>query len=221
MSVPASPKIYHIVHMDKLASIVSDGALYSDSYLLSHPKPGTIIGMSKIKKQRLKNLLPFWSDLHVGDCVPFYFGPRSVMLYMIYIRSRNLAYQGGQEPIVHLEADLHRSIRWANSTKRRWSFTTSNAGANNFASHADITQLTEINWSAVRARDWSLPNIKHQKQAEFLVEMAFPWSLITRIGCHSTSISDFVELTLASARHRPLIDALPEWYYGTTHRDAP
>lgn len=34
MPVPANPKIYHIVHVDKLASITADGFLYSDALML-------------------------------------------------------------------------------------------------------------------------------------------------------------------------------------------
>ena len=54
-------------------------------------------------------------SLCVGDCVPFYFCPRSVMLYVISMRNHaELSYQGGQEPIVHLEADLYDVVAWAN-----------------------------------------------------------------------------------------------------------
>lgn len=58
--------------------------------------------MSSIKQRRLTLSLNSDPDLHVGDCVPFYFCPRSVMLFLIHRRNQELAYQGGQEPIVHL-----------------------------------------------------------------------------------------------------------------------
>ena len=52
--------------------------------------------------------------LNVGDCVPFYFCPRSVMLYLIHRANHpELDYRGGQGPIVHLEADLHEAANWA------------------------------------------------------------------------------------------------------------
>jgi len=46
---PDRPKIYHIVHVDRLASIVADGALWADAALQRRTRPGTIIGMSAIK----------------------------------------------------------------------------------------------------------------------------------------------------------------------------
>ena len=85
MTVPAQPKIYHIVHVDRLPSIIADGYLWCDAEILRRVPPGTTIGMSSIKQRRLNELtLTSHSGLPVGDCVPFYFCSRSVMLYLIY-----------------------------------------------------------------------------------------------------------------------------------------
>ena len=84
LPVPAKPKIYHIAHVDRLPSIVADSCLWCDATIAQHNSPGTTIGMNVIKQRRLQLLLKSHSDLHVGDCVPFYFCPRSVMLYLIY-----------------------------------------------------------------------------------------------------------------------------------------
>ncbi len=110
MAPPAEPKIYHIVHVDRLASIIVDGALLSDATLQERPRTGTTIGMSTIKRRRLTNPVKCQPGLNVGDCVPFYFCPRSVMLYLIHKANHDeLDYRGGQVPIVHLEADLYET----------------------------------------------------------------------------------------------------------------
>ena len=83
MSMPAEPKIYHIVHIDRLASIVADNYLWCDAKIGQCESSGTTIGMNSIKQRRLTNALSSHPDLCVGDCVPFYFCPRSVMLYVI------------------------------------------------------------------------------------------------------------------------------------------
>jgi hypothetical protein len=110
--VPQQPKIYHIVHVDRLPSIVADGHLWCDAEIERRAPPGTMIGMNSIKARRLHELrLNSHPDLHVGDCVPFYFCPRSVMLYLIYQGNHpELGYRGGQGPILHLEADLHATV---------------------------------------------------------------------------------------------------------------
>lgn len=151
--VPAQPKIYHIVHSDRLASIIADGFLWSDAAMVQRQGVGTTIGMSNIKARRLNELsLSCHPNLRVGHCTPFYFCSRSVMLYLIYRRNEDLTYKGGQEPIVHLEADLHATIAWAQQNNRRWAFTLSNAGAYYFEDRSDIAQLGDINWDAVQAR---------------------------------------------------------------------
>jgi hypothetical protein len=108
MPAPAEPKIYHIVHADRLPSIIEDGFLWCDAEIVRRSPPGTAIGMNNIKDRRLKILhLISHPDLHVGDCVPFYFCARSIMLYLIHQANHpELSYRGGQDPIVRLEADL-------------------------------------------------------------------------------------------------------------------
>jgi len=115
MPVPAQPKIYHIVHVDRLASIVNEGCLWSDAEVQNRQPSGTTIGMEDIKLRRLTELtLGSHSGLFVGECVPFYFCPRSVMLYLLQMRNHPaFSYRGGQESIVHLEADLHSVVDWA------------------------------------------------------------------------------------------------------------
>ena len=147
MTVPAKPKIYHIVHVDRLPSIIADGCLWCDAEIVRRTPAGTSIGMNKIKQRRLNELtLASHPDLHVGDCVPFYFCPRSIMLYLIYrANHEELTYRGGQRPIVHLQADLHASVAWADQQGRSWAFTLSNAGSYYFEDRCDLEQLDEIN----------------------------------------------------------------------------
>jgi hypothetical protein len=212
MAVPAQPKIYHICHVDRLPSIIASKGLWSDAALLNQALPGTVIGMNHIKQRRLQQLrLASHPILHVGECVPFYFCPRSVMLYLIYRQGQELTYKGGQGPIVHLEADLYASVQWANAQARRWAFTLSNAGAYYFEDRADLAHLNEIDWNAVQARDWR--QCKEGKQAEFLLENSFPWHLIERIGAQSKQIYTQVANVLPVQGHRPTVELRPEWYY--------
>jgi hypothetical protein len=218
MPIPERPKIYHIVHHDRIPSILLDGFLWSDAQMNQRQGTGTTIGMSNIKARRLNELrLSCHPDLYVGQCTPFYFCSRSVMLYLIFRRNDELSYKGGQEPIVHLEADLEAAVAWANAHNKRWAFTLSNAGAYYFEDRSDIGALCEINWDAVQARQWSgngvSRSVKEGKQAEFLVEEAFPWHLVERIGVHSQGIAQRVYAAMNEAGHRPSVEIRREWYY--------
>ena len=210
--VPAKPKIYHIVHVDRLPSIIRDGFLRCDAKVIQRGLPGTTIGISTIKQRRLKLPLNSHSDLHVGDCVPFYFCPRSVMLFVIYMGNHaELSYRDGQNFIVHLEADFHESVKWAEENQKRWAFTTSNAGSGYFEDYCDLSLLGEIDWTAVEADQWQA--CKEGKQAEFLLEDHFPWHLIERIGVYSRIAHQQASNALPADRHRPQVKILKRWYY--------
>jgi len=213
MTVPMQPKIYHIMHVDRLPSIVADGYLWCDAEIVRRTPPGTTIGMNSIKQRRLNELtLSSHRDLHVGACVPFYFCPRSIMLYLIYQANHpELTYRGGQGPIIHLEADLRTSVVWAEQNDRRWAFTLSNAGSRFFEDRCDLKRLHEIDWTAVQASNWQ--SCKEGKQAEFLLEYSFPWHLVERIGVHSRAIYQRAANALPAGGHRPQVEIRPEWYY--------
>jgi ssDNA thymidine ADP-ribosyltransferase, DarT len=124
-----------------------------------------------------------------------------------------LAYRGGQQPIVHLEADLHQSVQWAEANGRKWAFSLSNAGAAYTQFRALENQLGEINWDAVAATDFRPADVKEAKQVEFLVQQSFPWHLIERIGVHSLGYGIKVSNAMNDAVHRPKVEVKREWYY--------
>ena len=212
MPVPANPKIYHIVHVDKLASITADRFLYSDAIIAQRPATGTVIGMSHIKQRRLQSLiLSSHPDLFVGQCVPFYFCPRSVMLNIISRGSSDLEYKGGQGSIVHLVADLYQTVGWAQHSNLRWAFTLSSAATHHFEDRCDLDRLNEMDWEAINARYWA--SVRDQKQAEFLIEQNFPWHLVEEIAVYNQSTGQQAVQAIAGAAHRPSVQIRPAWYY--------
>ena len=218
MAQPAHPKIYHIVHVDRLASIAAGGYLLGDAVMAGRHGTGTTIGMSKIKQRRLALPVSCRPGLNVGECVPFYWCPRSVMLFLIHKdNDPELTYHGGQQPIVHLEASFQKTVEWAEQQEKRWAFTLSNAGAFYFEDRCELGQLKEINWDAVGTNWWSgrsiSSSVKEGKQAEFLIEECFPWTLVERIGVFSDAVANRVDQTLTRIAHRPAVETRRDWYY--------
>jgi hypothetical protein len=212
MSVPAQPKIYHIVHVDRLPSILACGGLLSDAQVIANSMGGTTIGMGRIKQRRLQDLtLECHPGLHVGQCVPFYFCPRSVMLFLIHCKNYELTYQGGQEPVIHLQADLGATVQWAQQQGMRWAFTLSNAGSFYFEDRNNMAQLNELDWNAINAHKWK--QHKDGKQAEFLLEQGFPWELIEKIGVYDQTHYHQVMTCLNNVAHKPPVQIETSWYY--------
>ncbi|AWL98624.1 type II toxin-antitoxin system toxin DNA ADP-ribosyl transferase DarT [Bradyrhizobium amphicarpaeae] len=214
MPVPAQPKIYHIVHIDNLASIVADGCLWSDKVMVGRGGPPANIGMPTIKAARLIMSVPCHDGTFVGEYVPFNFCPRSVMLSIIwYANHPNLTYRGGQEPIIHLEADLLSTVAWAEKNNRRWAFSLANARAAYTQFRTGADRFGDINWNAVATSNFKAPDVKEAKQAEFLVEESFPWHLVDRIGVHSQEMATRASAATQSAAHKPPIEVKRGWYY--------
>jgi hypothetical protein len=212
--MPAQPRIYHITHVDNLPGIIADGRLVSDALRIATGKANTNIGMSSIKQRRLVKPVPCHPGTFVGEYVPFYFCPRSVMLFVLHKgNDPGLTYTGGQRPIVHLEADLGEVIKAANKAKNIWAFTLGNASAGYAIFHADKAGLKSIDWPSVAADDWRDALVQEGKQAEFLVHNRFPWRLVSRIGVRSAAVKAKVEAAMSNAKHQPPVTVEPTWYY--------
>jgi hypothetical protein len=140
------------------------------------------------------------------------------MLFLLHRGNHpEVTYRGGQEPIIHLVAEVPAAVTWADTNNLRWAFTLSNAGSGYFEDRANLDQLSEIDWNAVRATQWSGNGISRQikegKQAEFLVERCFPWALVQGIGVRSEAVGREITRMMAGREHRPTVKALPNWYY--------
>jgi hypothetical protein len=211
---PKHPKVYHITHVDNLPAIISAKKLISDARMIKQGGPPASIGMSSIKQRRLSLPVHCHDGDHVGEYVPFYFCSRSVMLYLLYRGNHeDLTYRGGQEPIVHLQADLHAVVDWANSKGKRWAFSLSNAGAGYTEFRDNLDDLDEINWPAVANNNFSSPDVKEGKQAEFLLYGSFPWRLVERIGVYSKVTAHKAMKATAAGEHHPTVEIMPSWYF--------
>ena len=211
---PDRPKIYHITHVDNLSSILAAGGLESDARRLAQEVGHTTIGMTEIKQRRLTMEVDCHPGTKVGEYVPFYFCPRSIMLYLIHMGNHlDLAYTGGQRPILHLETDLYSVVEWARENSRRWAFSKSNAGAFYTRFKKNLDELNEVSWDAVAAQDFRDSRIKEGKQAEFLLHDTCPWKLIERIGVIDEPTAERVNTILRQNRHRPGVSVKPDWYY--------
>jgi hypothetical protein len=211
---PIPTRVYHITHVDNLPSILSDDGLLSDTEMLERGAPQLAIGMSSIKQRRMGLPVKCHPGDMVGKYVPFYFCPRSIMLYLLYMANHpELTYRGGQDPIVHLELDLERAVTWATSSDSRWAFSLANAGAVYAPFRSSLAELNEVDWSAVGADDFRDPQVKEGKQAEFLVQRFVPWSLVERVGVWSEQVHDKALAALEDAAHQPPVSVQRQWYF--------
>ena len=67
MPVPANAKVYHIVHVDRLASIIEAGGLHCDTFIQGNQHPGTTIGMPELKQARLIRPVDVYPGTTMGN----------------------------------------------------------------------------------------------------------------------------------------------------------
>ena len=211
---PANPKIYHITPVSNLPQIIADGELHSYAVIAARGGPPTAVGLPGIKERRLELPVKCHPDTRVGEYVPFYFCPRSVMLYIFFKANHpELTYRDGQGPIIHLQADLANTVDWAEANNRMWAFSLANAGARYTDFECDLARLDQVDWDAVANNDFRDSEVKEGKQAEFLTHASFPWALVERIGVHSQTVRVQVEAALQNVANPPSLEIRRDWYF--------
>ncbi len=204
--------IYHITHLDNLASIVERGSLLCDNVRAAQGVACQGIAHVHIKQRRARKLVPVAPGGTLADFVPFYFSPRSPMLYVID-RGGVEGYRGGQELVLHLvssaEAVAGRGLRYC--------FTDGHAAMDISGFYVELGDLSKIDWVIMHARYWNDTNQdgdrSRRRQAEFLVHGTFPWDLITEIGVISSKVAALVTAALAGSTHQPTVAVHRDWYY--------
>ncbi len=207
-------EIYHITHVGNLPGIVRAGGLLSDASMMRPGAAYTNIGYSHIKERRLKQTVKCHPGTTVGEYVPFYFCPRSVMLYVINRGTQDLTYKSGQREIVHLVSTVDTAARLVPVTQL--AFTDGNAAAAYTNFYSDLSLLdAKVDWVAVKTNQWNDPAVKEKKQAEFLVRDKFPWNGILSIGVVDEAMRTraLEVLQAVGCDPMPRIEVRPTWYY--------
>lgn len=205
--------IYHITHVTNLAGIIADGGLWCDRLRATRAAGAVSIAHQHIKDRRAKRHVPVAAGGALADYVPFYFAPRSPMLFTIH-RGNVQGYSEGQRPIVHLVSTAETAI----ALNKPWAFTDGHAEMMISEFFTELERLSEVvDWPVMRDQYWNDTlednDRKRRRQAEFLVHEFFPWEAFGRIGAQSNDIRHQVELALQNIDHKPEIVVEPDWYY--------
>ncbi len=205
--------IYHITHIDNLESILSEDGLLAYNVMLETQTNYTNIAYENIQDRRATTYVPWDGCGVLHDYVPFYFAPRSPMLYTIS-RGNVENYTQGQSAVIHLVS----SVENIKDKDLCWVFTDGHAVMKFTDFFDDLNDLDDaIDWDVMESRYWNDTNEdndrKRRRQAEFLVRYFFPWQLITEIGVIDYTIKKQVENILQNFTHKPSVIVRNNWYY--------
>lgn len=205
-------EIYHITHVRNLPSIIRAGGMFCDTTMNSHNVEHVGIAHNHIKARRAKRVVELPPHGTLADFVPFYFAPRSPMLYSInggYVDG----YSEGQGAVLHLVSSVETVLKAA----RDYVFTDGHAELVISRFFKDTSDLSKVDWAIMKERYWNDTmddnDRKRRRQAEFLVHDFFPWELVERIGVIDAGMQSQVESIMSTARHRPVVEVRRAWYY--------
>ena len=204
--------IYHITHIDNLSPILKSGRLLSNSMLGQQQISYKNIAHKNIQDRRASTHVPCAARGCLHDYVPFYFAPRSPMLYTID-KGNVQGYTGGQSSIIHLvsEAEL---VETNNLT---FTFTDGHAVVAYSEFYDDLQELGKIDWKIMREKIWkNTPedgDRKRRRQAEFLIYQSCPWMLIKEIGVIDKNVKSAVRNILQNFKVCTSIKVYSNWYY--------
>ena len=204
LPVPKTIKIYHITHWKNLKEILASGCLLPHRTIVENGVGYINIAHSNIRYKRECTTVPIESAGFLNQYVPFYFAPRSPMLYTIN-KGNVEGYKEGQASVIYLISSTEKAER----ANLKFVFTDGHPimALTNF--YTSTRDLNKVDWSVMKSRMWNdtvgQPDRKRQRQAEFLVEDSFPWQLITNIVVYSKKIESSVKSLLAEQEHKPRI----------------
>ncbi len=204
--------IYHITHKDNLEGIIARGGLVAQSVMAKDPISYCNIAHATIQDRRAQTSVPRGPYGYLHDYVPFYFAPRSPMLYAIHCGNVNNC-TAGQADIVYLVS----SAESVAASELEFVFTDGHGIMALSDFYDDLENLNEIDWDVMHARYWADtdddPDRKRRRQAEFLVYKKFPWDRIEMITVMNKEIKLQVEDIISNAPQKPPIKTKPDWYY--------
>jgi hypothetical protein len=209
--------IFHFTHVDNLAAIRSSDALRCD-VVAREGMTRTEVGDPDIKDSRRRRAIPIEPHGRVGEYVPFYFAPRSPMMFRIACDCRDNVpdrYSGGDKPLAYLVTSVGTAI----TEGATWVATDGNAATATTEFTSDLNHMARIvDWPLMKADWWNStpedPDRQRRRQAEFLVYGELPLRAIRWVAVHSDERASQVGRILMDHALGQRIIVRPNWYYG-------
>ncbi len=214
ISVPNPVPIYRFLHLDNLQIYLKRRGLHAPNNTLEDELKYRTIHNRDIQTGRSTNMIHCAPGGVIHDYIPFYFGPRSPMLFQLHT-GRVEGYNEGQEPIIYLVS----TAQAIESGGVEFVFSDGHGIAKYTKWFNNLIDLSKIDWNTVYADYWASdlddPDRQRRKQAEFLAYQFCNWSFISAIGVLNNDMKEKVEKILHNfprELHRP-VQIKPKWYY--------
>lgn len=149
----------------------------------------------------------------VGDYVPFYFAPRSPMLFRLH-KEHAEGRGDGQRALIHVATTSERLLE----AGLQCVFSDGNAAHHLSTFSADLSEMgVRVDWELMEAVIWANTpedgDRVRRRQAEFLVHGAVPLDLVEELAVIDDSVRSRVEELLDQAGSNLPVVVRPDWYF--------
>ncbi|MDQ6927422.1 MAG: DUF4433 domain-containing protein [Actinomycetota bacterium] len=222
MTTPHCGLLFHFTHADNLPTILAAGALLSDTTVNAQELLSTEAGDPEIKQRRRQQPVTCQPGGVVADYVPFYFAPRSPMMYVLW-KGQVPSFNGDHRDLVYFVSHVERmtaaevpfAISDRNAAKTLADFT------NDVSVLGDLTtgapQSDFLDWAVMKATMWNNTRDDgermERRMAEFLVQGEVPLGLLDGTAVQSEDRKAKVERLFAGAGLSLRVVVRPDWYY--------
>lgn len=187
-------KVYRLTHIDNISHILRHGITHKSS-LNQNPNFVTIGDITLISTRDSKQVKVDNGDflnlnaplITLGDFIPFYFGIKMPMLYVIQNGGNFVSRATPAKDIIYLACSISQIIK-----RHKIYYFSDGHATDSLTTFYDNTKLNDlpniIDWDAVKASYWGGQenlNVKRKKQAEFLVSSDISPDLILGFGCYN------------------------------------
>lgn len=205
-----NPQMFRITHITNVPWILQNGLHCRSSGAVD---PNFVrIGNASLIDKRQHFPVPIAPGGALSDYVPFYFTPRSIMLYNIVTGHKDTPIVPKSE-IVTIVARL-RNIRGAGINAV---FTDQHAVSKTAQYFNDLQNLDKIDWTILRNSDFKRdpddPGKTLRYHAEALVHGFLPCGQIDGIGCRSENEKGTLEGFGGAAGMNLNIVGRPDWFF--------
>jgi len=202
--------IFRIVHRDNLGWLLDNGLHCRTSHLYD---PNYVeIGNPDLIDKRQVRAVPIWPGGTLSDYIPFYFTPRSLMLYNIKTGWNGLRQRSNSEILI-----LVSNLRRLRNMGQPFIFTDQHAYTPMANFYHDLDQLDRIDWTILQNSDFAkdLDDLAKpaRYQAEALIHGTMPVAHLAGIACCDAASVQSVQAQLAARNLSLGVVARPRWYF--------
>jgi hypothetical protein len=207
---PEKAFIFRIVHVANVAWILEHG-MHCRASVTQDPDYINI-GSPSLIDRRSRRVVPVPPGGTLGNYVPFYFTPFSIMMYNIHTGHGGITKRANKDIVIFVSS-IHRLRELA----LPFLFTNQHAYTVEAEFFGQIGDLQKVDWPLLQSRNFKTddadPGKQSRYQAEALVHQRVPLEALRGVVCYDDAVKRGLEALLQARGQNLSVKTIPGWYF--------